>query len=174
MLSLRASKKSIRCFSKVTARGVEVISPLIGLNEERIEYYNLAKSFADKELRPFASKWDRESIFPSETFRKFAKLGFGGMFVREDVGGTALCRADTGPIIEALATGCVGTTALLTIHNANALVIDKYGTETQRRMWLPKLVNMDMLVSFCLTEPGSLSNVEVVCSFSGLIHRVVP
>ena len=154
MLRARTVGIGKRLFSGVAAKGIDVISPLIGLNDERCEYYELAKTFADKEMRPFASKWDREAYFPLETFQKFSELGFGGMFVREDVGGSALNRADAGPIIEALATGCVGTTALLTIHNANALCIDKYGTDEQRQKWLPKLVNMDLLVSFCLTEPG--------------------
>lgn len=139
-----------------TAKGVDIISPTIGLSEERKEYYNLARSFADNELRPYASKWDRECTFPVETFRKFADVGFSGMLVRENIGGTALKRADIMPIIEGLATGCVSTTALLTIHNANALVIDKYGSEVQRQKWLPSLLSVDKLVSFCLTEPGTV------------------
>lgn len=155
MMRARTVRVGKRLFSSSSAKGIDIVSPLIGLSVERCEYYELAKTFADKEMRPFASKWDRESIFPLETFKKFSELGFGGMFVKEDVGGSALTRADAGPIIEALATGCVGTTALLTIHNANALCIDKYGREDQRQIWLPKLVSMDLLVSFCLTEPGT-------------------
>jgi alkylation response protein AidB-like acyl-CoA dehydrogenase len=140
--------------TKVSAKGIDIISPTIGLSEERTEFYNLARSFADNELKPHASKWDKESIFPVETFKKFGELGFGGIFVREDVGGTALTRADAVSIVEGLATGCVGTTAMLTIHNMCASSIDKFGNDEQRHRWLPKLVNMDLLISFCLTEPG--------------------
>lgn len=140
--------------TKVSAKGVEIISPTIGLTEEKTEFYNLARNFADNELRPHASKWDKESIFPVDTFRKFGELGFGGIFVREDVGGTALTRADAVTIVEGLATGCVGTTAMLTIHNMCASTIDKFGNEEQRQKWLPKLVSMELLISFCLTEPG--------------------
>lgn len=137
-----------------SAKGLDVICPKIGLNETRQEYYDLARAFADSELRPNASVWDRKCIFPLDKFKMLGEMGFGGWLVREDVGGTALKRADILPIIEALASGCVSTTALLTIQNANALVIDKYGTEEQRQRWLPKLLKMDLLVSFCLTEPG--------------------
>jgi alkylation response protein AidB-like acyl-CoA dehydrogenase len=137
-----------------SARGLEIISPTIGLSEARIEYYNIARSFADAELRPYAAKWDQECTFPLDKFKMLGEMGFGGWLVSEDVGGTNLKRADVMPIIEALATGCVSTTALLTIQNANSLVIDKFGTEEQRLRWLPKLLVMDLLVSFCLTEPG--------------------
>ena len=147
-------RSSIRKCNISTIKGLDIISPTIGLNETRSEYYHMARTFADSELRPFASKWDRECIFPVDTFKKFGEIGFGGWLVREDVGGTNLKRADTMPIIEALATGCTSTTALLTIHNANCLVIDKYGTQEQRQKWLPKLLTMDLLISFCLTEPG--------------------
>lgn len=140
--------------TKVSAKGVEIICPTIGLSEDRAEFYKLARTFADNELRPNAAKWDKESIFAVDTFKKFGELGFGGIFVKEDVGGSALTRADAVSIVEALATGCVGTTAMLTIHNMCASTIDKFGNEEQRQKWLPKLVTMDLLISFCLTEPG--------------------
>ena len=150
----KARSLSTATASKVNAKGLDIIAPTIGLSEDKTEFYNLARSFADNELRPHASKWDRESIFPLETFKKFGELGFGGIFVREDVGGTALTRSDAISIVEGLATGCVGTTAMLTIHNMCASTIDKFGNEEQRQRWLPKVVSMDLLTSFCLTEPG--------------------
>lgn len=140
--------------NKVKATGVDIIDPTIGLNSDQNEFYKLARSFADKELRPYATEWDRDSVFPIETFKKFAELGFAGLFVKDDVGGSALSRADAVSIVEGLATGCVGTTAMLTIHNMCAWVVDKFGNDAQRNEWLPKLTSMEMLVSFCLTEPG--------------------
>lgn len=141
--------------ASTSARGVEVISPTIGLSEARTEYYNIARAFADAELKPNAARWDQECTFPFDKFKMLGEMGFGGWLVREDIGGTAMKRADLMPIIEALATGCPSTTALLTIQNANSGVIDKYGTPEQRQRWLPKLMVMDLLVSFCLTEPGN-------------------
>lgn len=151
-----ARKLSTATASKVSAKGIDIIHPTIGLTEERTEFYNLSRAFADNELRPYASKWDRESIFPVDTFKKFGELGFGGIFVKEDVGGSALSRADAISIVEGLATGCVGTTAMLTIHNMCASTIDKFGSDEQRNRWLPSIVSMETLISFCLTEPGNI------------------
>lgn len=143
---------------KTASKGIEIISPEIGLNEDQTEFYSLARSFADKELRPHAAKWDNESIFPVDTYRQFAELGFAGMFISEEYGGSGLKRADAVPIVEGLATGCVGTTAMLTIHNMCAVCVEKWGNDAQKAEWLPKLCSMELLVSFCLTEPGSGSD----------------
>eukprot|EP00602_Paraphysomonas_sp_CaronLab_P005343 CAMPEP_0185017980 /NCGR_PEP_ID=MMETSP1103-20130426/832_1 /TAXON_ID=36769 /ORGANISM="Paraphysomonas bandaiensis, Strain Caron Lab Isolate" /LENGTH=411 /DNA_ID=CAMNT_0027547615 /DNA_START=19 /DNA_END=1254 /DNA_ORIENTATION=+ len=147
---------STRSFSRVV--GSDIISPLIGLNDDQKEFYTLAKGFADKEMAPYAAKWDEEAVFPRDTLQKCAELGFGGIFVKEDVGGSALSRLDTTVIVEALATGCVGTTAMLTIHNMCAGMIDKFGSPEQRQQWLPKMCTLDTMASYCLTEPGSGSD----------------
>jgi alkylation response protein AidB-like acyl-CoA dehydrogenase len=158
------------------ATGLEVVDPIIGLTSEQGEFYKLAREFADKELKPFAQKWDEESIFPVDVYKKCADLGFAGIFVKDDVGGTGLTRVDTTVIIEALATGCVGTTAMLTIHNMCAGMIDKFGNEAQRAQFLPGMCKLDLKASYCLTEPGLLSLVNpegfccsnmVVCLGSG-------
>eukprot|EP01033_Poteriospumella_lacustris_P013955 gene13955-9971_t len=140
------------------ATGVAVIDPIIGLTDDQAEFYNLARSFADEQLRPNAQKWDEESHFPLDTYKKFADLGFAGIFVRDDVGGSGLSRLETVTIVEALATGCVGTAAMLTIHNMCAGMIDKFGNEDHRQYYLPKLCKMDLMASYCLTEPGSGSD----------------
>lgn len=165
-------KISVKAFTRrASSRGIDIISPIIGLSDDRTQFYKLARDFADKELKPNASKWDRDAYFCVDSFRKFGHIGFGGMFVSQDMGGSSLNRSDAIVIIEALATGCVSTTALLTIHNANAWVIDKYGSDIQRQKWLPSLVNMDMLISFCLTEPGDLSQSKR--SFSNLTTSLI-
>ncbi len=140
----------------VSATGLEVVSPLIGLTADQSEFYSLARDFADKELKPYAQKWDEDSHFPMETFKKFGDLGFAGIFVKEDVGGSALSRVDTVTIVEALSTGCVGTTAMLTIHNMCAGMVDKFGTDEQRQEWLPKMCKLELMSSYCLTEPGRI------------------
>lgn len=142
--------------TKATAKGIEVIDPTIGLTEDQATFYRLAREFSDKELKPFAQKWDEESHFPVETYKKTASLGFAGIFVRDDVGGSGLSRVDTVTIVEALATGCVGTTAMLTIHNMCAGMIDKFGNEEQRQSLLPKLCSLELMASYCLTEPGNI------------------
>ncbi len=109
-------------------------------------------------MRPYAGKWDEEGKFPMETFNKFGDLGFGGIFIDSEMGGSGLSRMDTTVIVEALATGCVGTTAMLTIHNMCGGMIDKYGTDEQKQKWLPQLCNMSVKASYCLTEPGAGSD----------------
>lgn len=121
----------------VSSTGLDIISPLIGLNEDQVEFYEVVHDFADKELRPFSAKWDEESIFPVDAIKKSAELGFAGIFVKDDVGGSGLSKSDNVVIVEALATGCVGTISMLCVHNMCAGMIDKFGNEEQRNKLSP-------------------------------------
>lgn len=136
----------------------EAVSPVMGLESDQKEYYELAKHFADKELAPHAAKWDAEEIFPVETLRAAAGLGFGAIFAREDVGGSQLTRLDGSVIFEALAGGCTSTAAYLTIHNMCGWMIDTFGSEEQRQRWLPEMASLAKFSSYCLTEPNSGSD----------------
>ena len=128
------------------------------LTEEQQAFQDVARNFAAAELAPHAGDWDRDHFFPVETLRKAAELGFAGIYVREDVGGSALSRIDAALIFEALSEGCTSTAAFLSIHNMASWMIDRYGTEEQRQRWLPKLTPMDLIASYCLTEPSSGSD----------------
>merc|ERR1711865_28928 len=120
----------------------------------------MAEDFAANELAPFAPKWDAEEIMPFETLAKAGDLGLGGMYTSEDVGGQGLTRLDSSIILEALSTGCVSTTAYISIHNMCVWMIDTFGDEGQRQKWCPSMVTMGegCLASYCLTEPGSGSD----------------
>ena len=118
----------------------------------------MAQDFAKNELEPHAAEWDENHFFPEDQLRALAELGFAGLFVREDVGGTGLSRLDGSVIFEALAGGCTSTTAYLTIHNMCAGMIDKFGSDEVRHRLLPKLCTMENFASYCLTEPGSGSD----------------
>ncbi len=128
------------------------------LSDEQIAIAGMARAFADDELAPFALEWDREKHFPVETLRKAGSLGMGGICVREDIGGTGLGRLESVLAIEALATGCPCIAAYVSIHNMCAWMIDRFGGEKQRRRWLPGMISMESLSSYCLTEPGSGSD----------------
>lgn len=117
-----------------------------------------ARAFANKELRPNAGKWDEEKIFPKEAIRRAAELGFAGIYVREDVGGSGLTRLDAALVFEELARGDVTTAAFISIHNMASWMIDRFGSEEQRQRWLPKLTRMELMASYCLTEPNSGSD----------------
>lgn len=131
---------------------------LFELDDERRALREAAATFAREEMAPHAPRWDAEHIFPVETLRKAAALGFAGLFVREDVGGTGLGRLDGVILFEELAAACPSTAAFLSIHNMVAWMIDRFGSAQQRQRWLPDLVSMAKFASYCLTEPGSGSD----------------
>jgi alkylation response protein AidB-like acyl-CoA dehydrogenase len=128
------------------------------LSEEQQAFRATARDFAAAEMMPHARDWDETETFPVEALRKAAALGFGGIYVKEDVGGSALTRLDATVIFEELAQGCVSTAAYISIHNMAAWMIDRYGDDAQRRRFLPKLCTMEHFASYCLTEPDSGSD----------------
>ena len=128
------------------------------LTEDQIAVRDMARDFAAEQIAPHAIRWDEEKHFPVDVMREAAKLGIGGIYIRDDVGGSALTRFDAALIFEALAQGCPTVAAFISIHNMSAWMIDAFGNEVQRRQWLPKICTMDYLASYCLTEPGSGSD----------------
>ncbi|MEC3913018.1 acyl-CoA dehydrogenase family protein [Nocardia sp. CDC160] len=124
------------------------------LDEDEKAIVETARSFADELLAPHALEWDERKHFPVDVLRKAGSLGLGGIYVREDVGGSQLRRLDAVRIFEQLATGCPAVAAYISIHNMATWMIDTYGTEQQRNRWLPGLTSMDLLASYALTEPG--------------------
>jgi len=117
-----------------------------------------ARAFAMEALAPHAAEWDERSHFPVETLREAAALGFAALYVREDVGGSALSRLDAALLFEELSAACTPTAAYLSIHNMVSWMIDSFGDEAQRQRWLPDLCTMRLIASYCLTEPGSGSD----------------
>ena len=132
------------------------------LSEEQRAFQQMAADFSAGELEPHAAQWDEESIFPVDTLKAAASLGFGGIYVRDDVGGSDLTRLDATIIFEELSKGCVSTAAYISIHNMAAWMIDTYGTEDQRQKWLPDMCSMDLFGAYCLTEPNSGSDASAL------------
>src|SRR5215831_12376756 len=128
------------------------------LTEEQRAFQETAREFARVDMMPFARAWDEGEIFPIEALRKAAALGFGGIYVKDDVGGSALSRLDATIIFEELAQGCTSTAAYISIHNMAAWMIDAYGDAPQRQRFLPKLCTMEHFASYCLTEPDAGSD----------------
>jgi alkylation response protein AidB-like acyl-CoA dehydrogenase len=127
------------------------------LNDDQKLIVETARAFAQAKLRPNARRWEEEGL-DRGVLEELAALGFGGIYVREDVGGSALTRMDATLIFEELARGCVSTAAFLSIHNMCAWMIDAFADEAQRKKFLPKLATMEVIASYCLTEPGSGSD----------------
>src|SRR5262249_46272514 len=117
------------------------------LNEDQIAVRDMARDFAAEKIAPHALRWDEEKHFPIEVMREAATLGIGGVYIRDDVGGSGMTRFDAALIFEALAQGCPTTSAFMSIHNMASWMIDAFGNDTQRRKWLPKLCTMELIAS---------------------------
>ena len=122
--------------------------------EEREAILGAVRDFAETELAPHAAERDEKHLFPRESLHRAGELGLGGIYVREDFGGTGLGRVDTVAIFEELAKGDPTVAAYISIHNMVAWMIDTYGDEAQRGTWLPALTSMQEFGGYCLTEPG--------------------
>ena len=134
------------------------------LNEDQRAIEDAARVFAAEELAPHAARWDEDKHFPVDVLRKAAGLGFAGLYVREDVGGSALTRLDASIVFEQLSYGDVPTAAFLSIHNMVSWMIDRFGSEDLRHRYLPRLTSMELIASYCLTEPGSGSDAAALAT----------
>lgn len=128
------------------------------LTEDQAALVETTLDFAQDHLAPHALAWDRDKHFPLDALRRAAGLGLGGVYVREEAGGSGLSRSDGVLVFEALASGCPSVAGYLSIHNMVAWMIDHYGDGPQRGRWLPRLCAMEDLGSYCLTEPGAGSD----------------
>ncbi|MFQ5467839.1 MAG: acyl-CoA dehydrogenase family protein [Kiloniellaceae bacterium] len=128
------------------------------LSEEQRAFRETAREFARAEMAPHAAAWDENKTFPEAALRRAAGLGFAGIYVRDDVGGSGLSRLDAALIFEELAAGCTSTAAYISIHNMASWMIDRFGDDGQRRAFLPRLTSMAHFASYCLTEPGAGSD----------------
>ena len=128
------------------------------LSEDDRAIQDAARAFSRDRLAPHSARWDEEHYFPVEVMREAAGLGFAGLYVGEDVGGSGLSRLQASLVFEALAAGDVATAAFMSIHNMASWMIDRFGDDDLRQRYLPSMVAMDKIASYCLTEPGAGSD----------------
>ena len=128
------------------------------LTEDHRAIQAMASDFAADRLAPFSAHWDEAKHFPVDVLREAASLGFAGIYVQDDVGGSGLSRLDASIIFEALSYGDVSSSAFLSIHNMASWMIDRFGSDDLRQRYLPRLTTMALIASYCLTEPGSGSD----------------
>lgn len=128
------------------------------LTEDQIAIQDMARRFTADAITPFAAQWDEDHVFPRETIKAAAELGFAAIYVSEESGGIGLGRLEAALIMEAMAYGCPATSAFISIHNMAAWMIDTFGGDEIKGRYLPDLVTMDKIASYCLTEPGSGSD----------------
>lgn len=128
------------------------------LTDEQRQIQEMARQFTADAITPHAEEWDRDHIFPRDTLRQAAELGFASIYVSEEAGGIGLGRLEAALIMEAMAYGCPSTSAFISIHNMASWMIDRFGSATVKQKYLPSMVTMERMGSYCLTEPGSGSD----------------
>ena len=128
------------------------------MTEEQVMIFDMARSFGEEHIAPHAREWEAAGTIPKTLWPQIAELGFGGLYVSEDYGGSGLTRLDATLVFEALAMSCPAVGSFLSIHNMCGGMIDKFGSDETKAKWLPDLCSMDKVFSYCLTEPGSGSD----------------
>lgn len=128
------------------------------LTEDQLAIQDMARKFTADAITPHAAEWDEKHIFPRDTIKAAAELGFASIYVSEEAGGIGLGRLEAALIMEAMAYGCPATSSFISIHNMAAWMIDCFGGADIKARFLPQLVGMDKIASYCLTEPGSGSD----------------
>lgn len=128
------------------------------LTEDQSLIQDAARKFAEDRMAPNAAEWDEKKHFPVDVLQEAAAMGFAGIYVGEEHGGSGMTRLDAALIFEQLARGCTSTAAYISIHNMCAWMIDTWGDDEQRAKFLPKLMSMEHFASYCLTEPGAGSD----------------
>ena len=131
---------------------------LFGLDDDERVIAETAAEFAEKRIAPYALEWDATKHFPTDVLRAAAELGMAAIYCQEDAGGSGLRRLDGVRIFEQLAVADPTTAAFMSIHNMCAWMVDTYGTDEQRKKLVPRLASMELIASYCLTEPGAGSD----------------
>jgi alkylation response protein AidB-like acyl-CoA dehydrogenase len=128
------------------------------LTEDQLQIQEMARKFTADAITPFAAEWDEKHIFPRDTIREAAELGFGAIYVSEESGGIGLGRLEAALIMEAMAYGCPSTSAFISIHNMASWMIDRFGSAEVKAKYLPSLITKERIGSYSLTEPTSGSD----------------
>jgi acyl-CoA dehydrogenase len=128
------------------------------LTDDQLAIQDVARRFTADRITPFAGEWDESHTFPRETIKASADLGFAAIYVSEESGGIGLGRLEAALIMEAMAYGCPATSAFISIHNMATWMIDRFGSAELKARYLPRLVTMEAMAGYCLTEPGSGSD----------------
>jgi alkylation response protein AidB-like acyl-CoA dehydrogenase len=129
-----------------------------GLDDDDRVIAQTAAAFAEKRIAPNTLEWDATGHFPTDVLREAAELGMAAIYCSEDVGGSGLRRLDAVRIFEQMANACPTIAAFLSIHNMCTWMVDSYGTPEQRKSLVPRLASMELIASYCLTEPGAGSD----------------
>ncbi|GLQ26360.1 acyl-CoA dehydrogenase family protein [Sulfitobacter pacificus] len=128
------------------------------LSDEQTAIFDMAYAFGQENIAPFAQQWEKDETIPKDLWPRIAELGFGGLYVSEEAGGSDLTRLDATLVFEALSMACPSVAAFLSIHNMCAKMLDSFADDDLKARVMPDVLSMNTVLSYCLTEPGSGSD----------------
>ena len=128
------------------------------LTEEQTAIFDMAHAFGQEHIAPFARQWESEGTIPKTLWPQVGELGFGGLYVSAENGGSGLTRLDATLVFEALSMACPSVAAFLSIHNMCAKMLDSFADDALKSRIMPSVLSLDTVLSYCLTEPGSGSD----------------
>ncbi len=128
------------------------------LSEEQTAIFDMAYAFGQEHIAPHAQAWEKAETIPKELWPQIAELGFGGLYVSEEAGGSGLSRLDATLVFEALSMACPSVAAFLSIHNMCAKMLDSFASDELKGRIMADVLSMNTVLSYCLTEPGSGSD----------------
>ncbi len=128
------------------------------MTEEQTAIFDMARAFGQENIAPFARQWEADGTIPKSLWPQIGELGFGGLYVSEESGGSGLSRLDATLVFEALSMACPSVASFLSIHNMCAKMIDTFASDEMKERVMPGVVSLETVLSYCLTEPGSGSD----------------
>ena len=124
------------------------------LTQEQRMVRDTARDFARAELAPHAARWEEEGSVPDAVVAKLGELGFLGMMVPADWGGSGADFVSYILAVEEVSAGCAATAVIMSVHNGLGCgIVQAWGSEAQKQAWLPRLASGETITCFCLTEP---------------------
>src|SRR4030095_15250927 len=118
------------------------------LTDDQRQIQEMAQKFTADAITPFAAAWDEKRIFPRDTTKAAAELGFGAIYVSEESGGIGLGRLESALIMEAMPYASPPTSAFISIHNMASWMIDRFGSEAVKAKYLPSMVTCERIGSY--------------------------
>jgi alkylation response protein AidB-like acyl-CoA dehydrogenase len=134
----------------------------VPLNSEEKQYVATVGTFVDREVRPVARDLEHDNTFPAALIERMAALGVFGLVVPESFGGSAVSTPCFAAVAAELARGWMSLAGAMGPHSVVCTLLATYGTEEQKRRWLPRLATGEVRAAMALTEPGGGSDLQAM------------
>lgn len=130
------------------------------LNEEQRLFRKVLQDFVNDHIRPVAREWELSGRYPTEIVEKMKQMGLFGMTVPEQFGGMGLDLVSMALVFEEISRGWMGIAGILGSHSLSCWMVNRHGTDDQKKRWLPRLATGDLRTGIALTEPAAGSDLQ--------------